>query len=246
MAAIALLHAFPFGPAMFAAQERALTEAGHEVLVPDLLSSERSYRTDEPDMAAMARYVLAFMADAGHQQFAVAGLSMGGYLAMALLRSVPQRIDAVALLDTKASADTEAAARNREAYAERVEREGMAWVPQATLDQLLGETTRETRAAVVERVRRWILEADPQMVAWAQRAMAQRPDSTADLALFRRPALVLVGQEDSLTPLPESLAMAQALGGAPLSEIASAGHLAAVECPNRVSDMLVSWAARLP
>lgn len=246
MAAIALLHAFPFGPAMFAAQERALTEAGHDVVVPDLLSAERAYPAGQADLSVMARYVLATMAEAGHQRFAVAGLSMGGYLAMALLRAASHRIEGLALLDTKASADTDAAVRNRMAYADRVEREGMAWVPEATLDQLLGETSRETRVALVARVRGWILAADPTMVAWAQRAMADRPDSTSELSVFRRPALVLVGQEDTLTPLPEALAMAAALGGAPMSQIPGAGHLAAVECPNRVSDMLVTWASRLP
>ena len=244
MVAIALLHAFPLGPAMFDEQARALREAGHDVVVPDLLSPDRAY-PGEPDLHAMARYVITVMADAGHRRFAVAGLSMGGYVAMALLRIAPSTIDGLALLDTRASADTDAGARARLAYAERVESEGMGWVPEATLDSLLGETTRSNRPPVVARVQKWILAADPPVVAWAQRAMAERPDSTAELQVYRQPSLVLVGEEDTLTPLPESLAMAQALGGAPLSQVAGAGHLTSVECPNRVSDMLVSWAQRL-
>lgn len=244
MVAIALLHAFPFGPAMFDEQARALQEAGHEVVVPDLLSPDRVY-LGEPDLHAMARYVVTVMNDAGHRRFAVAGLSMGGYVAMALLRIAPSTIDGLALLDTRATADTEAGARARIAYADRVESDGMHWVPEATLDSLLGETTRTKRPPVVARVEKWILGADPQQVAWAQRAMADRPDSIPELQVFRQPSLVLVGQEDTLTPLPESLAMAEALGGAPLSQVAGAGHLSSVECPNRVSEMLVSWAERL-
>jgi pimeloyl-ACP methyl ester carboxylesterase len=244
MAPIALLHAFPFGPAMFDEQVRALTEAGHDVVVPDLLAPDRVY-PGEPDLHAMARYVITTMNEAGHRRFAVAGLSMGGYVAMALLRIAPSTIDGLALLDTRASADNDAGVQARLAYAERVESEGMGWVPEATLDSLLGETTRSNRPPVVARVEKWILGADPHQVAWAQRAMAERPDSTAELQVYRQPSLVLVGEEDTLTPLPESLAMAQALGGAPLSQVAGAGHLSSVECPNRVSDMLVSWAARL-
>ncbi|MCB0915890.1 MAG: alpha/beta hydrolase [Actinobacteria bacterium] len=244
MAVIALLHAFPLGPAMFEAQRKALVAAGHEVVVPDLLSPERNYPAD-PDLAAMARYVLKLMSDAGHRQFAIAGLSMGGYVAMAVLRNAMTRVTGLALLDTRASADSDAAARNRYAYADRVESEGMGWVPEATLDSLLGETTRESRAVIVDRVRGWIEAADPGMVAWAQRAMAERPDSLAELQVFRQPSLVLVGQEDTLTPLPDSLAMAEALGGAPLTQISRAGHLSSVESPNKVSEMLTTWADRL-
>lgn len=243
MVAIALLHAFPFGPPIMAEQERVLTEAGFEVLVPDLLSPERNYAA--PDLSAMAHYVTDTMEAAGHHRFAVAGLSLGGYVAMALLRSIPSRIEGLALIDTKATADAEAAAQARLAYATRVEAEGMGWVPEATMDSLLGETTRVKRKAVVDQVRRWILDADPGMVAWAQRAMAVRPDSTPELQVFRQPALVVVGQEDTLSPVPEALAMAQALGGAPMSEIAHSGHLSAIECPNRVSEVLVSWAERI-
>ncbi len=244
MAVVALLHAFPLGPPMFEAQRKALVAAGHEVVVPDLLSPERAYSGDA-DLAAMARYVLGVMSDLGHRQFAVAGLSMGGYVAMAILRNSATRVDGLALLDTKASADSDAAARNRYAYADRVESEGMGWVPEATLDSLLGETTRETRAVTVDRVRGWIEAADPAMVAWAQRAMAERPDSTPELQVFRQPSLVLVGQEDTLTPLPEALLMAEALGGAPLTQISRAGHLSSVESPNKVSEMLTTWADRI-
>lgn len=243
MVAIALLHAFPFGPPIVAEQERQLTEAGYEVVVPDLLSPERNYGA--PDLSAMAHYVADTMEAAGHRRFAVAGLSLGGYVAMALLRAMPSRIDGLALMDTKATADSEAAAQARLTYANRVETEGMGWVPDATMDSLLGETTRVKRKAVVDQVRRWILAADPTMVAWAQRAMAVRPDSTAELQVFRQPSVVVVGQEDTLSPVPEALAMAQALGGAPMSEIAHSGHLSTVECPNRVAEVLVSWADRI-
>jgi pimeloyl-ACP methyl ester carboxylesterase len=151
----------------------------------------------------------------------------------------------LALLDTRASADTDAGARTRYSYADRVEAEGMGWVPEATLDALLGETTRTSRQVVVDRVRAWIEAADPASVAWAQRAMAERPDSLPELQIFRRPSLVLVGQEDTLTPLPDALALAEALGGAPLSQISGAGHLTSVESPNKVSEMLTTWAERL-
>lgn len=244
MAAIALLPPFPFGAETFESQAEQLREAGHDAVVVDLLAPHLRY-PDEPDLAAMAHVVIELMASQGHQHFAVAGLSMGGYVAMALLRSVPSRIDGLALLDTKANADSDAAARSRLDYATRVEQEGMGWVPDAYLDLLLGETTRRKRPKVVDRVRDWIEHADPAKVAWAQRAMAVRPDSLEQLRVFRQPSVVVVGQEDTLSPVSDALAMAEALGGAPLSEVPTAGHLSSVECPNRVSDVLVSWADRI-
>lgn len=244
MAAIALLHAFPLGPDMFKAQAKVLRAAGHEVVVPDLLSPARDY-SGTPDLTVMAQEVVDVMAAHGHRHFSVAGLSMGGYVAMALLRLGATRLDGLALIDTKASADTDEAAANRIAYAAGVEAEGMGWVPAATLEALLGQTTRTSREVVVTKVRNWIEAADPVAVAWAQRAMAGRPDSMAQLSTFRQPSLVLVGDEDTLTPLPEAVAMADALGGAPLTQISGAGHLSSVESPNKVAEMLLSWAEQL-
>lgn len=244
MAAIALLPPFPFGPEPLESQAEHLRDSGHDAVIIDLLSPQLRY-PEEPDLAAMAHIVIEQMGSHNHQHFAVAGLSMGGYVAMALLRSVPSRIDGLALLDTKASADTDAAARSRLDYAKRVMQEGMGWVPDAYIDLLLGETTRRKRPKVVDRVRGWIEKADPTQVAWAQRAMAVRPDSLEQLGVFRQPSVVVVGQEDTLAPVSDALAMAEALGGAPLSEVPTAGHLSSVECPNRVSDVLVSWADRI-
>ena len=244
MAAIALLHAFPLSPAMFDEQARALRAAGHEVVVPDLLTAT-AIGDAQPDLGVLAHHVRAVMSDAGHSTFAVAGLSMGGYVAMALLRLAAHHVSGLALLDTKATADSEVAAKGRLEYAERVAREGMDWVPSATIEALLGETTRATKPEVVAQVDRWILAADSVAVVWAQQAMAARPDSTADLAVFRRPAVVIVGQEDTLSPLPEALAMAAALGGVPVAEIPTSGHLSAVESPSAVSRALVAWADRI-
>ena len=244
MARIALLHAFPLSPEMFEGQRRVLESDGHEVVVPDLLAAPPP--NELPGMSGLASRVVAAIDElAMGGSFAVAGLSLGGYVAMELLRQVPHRITGMALLDTKATTDPEPAAQARLAYAQRVVDEGMAWVPEAALPGLLGETTRETRPGVVAKVTAWIKSADPAAVAWTQRAMAARPDSTAELAVFRRPSLVVVGQEDTLSPPADALAMAQALGGAPLVEIGDCGHLSAVETPGRVSQALSAWAGRL-
>jgi pimeloyl-ACP methyl ester carboxylesterase len=245
MAAIALLHAFPLDARMWKRQRVALTEAGHDVFAPDLLAAGAQANYSAPTMDAMAEWVVGQMAARGHKSFGVAGISMGGYVAMAMLRVAPRRVAGVALFNTKAVADTDAAARTREEFAERVDREGVRWVPTAMIDVLLGETTRESRLAVASKVTRWIDEGDPTMVAWAQRAMAVRPDSTAALAVYRRPAVVVAGDEDMLSSMPQATGMAAALGGAPVSVVGKCGHLSIVERPSRTAEILTSWAARV-
>ncbi len=246
MAAIVLLHAFPLDSRMWESQVEALSRAGHEVWAPDLLAPGMADSFEgPPSIDAMARWVLAESDRRGLHDFAVAGVSMGGYVAMALLREAGHRISGLALLDTKSGADSDAAARDREEFAVRVTGSGLDWVPEAMLDKLLGETTRETRPTVVRHVTDWILQSDPVMLAWAQRAMAVRPDAGPELDVFRQPTLVVVGTEDVISPPGEAAAMSEALGGAPLSMVSGAGHLANVECPGRVSEMLVSWADRL-
>ena len=147
----------------------------------------------------MARDVLGILDRIGVNSAVVVGLSLGGYVAMELVRQDASRIAGLALIDTKASADTDEARANRLRVAEQVLEAGSTVaLARAMLPGLLGATTHDERPEVVERVRGWIEEADPAGVAWAQRAMAARPESFADLASLTVPALVLWGAEDTL------------------------------------------------
>jgi len=165
---------------------------------------------------------------------------MGGYVTMALLRIAPERVGGLVLIDTKAAADTAEARAGRLAMADRVEAEGVGFLPEAMLANLLGSTTRERRPEVVQRVRDMILDQPPAGVAWAQRAMADRPDSFDTLRSADVPALVLVGEEDELTRADQARAMAEALPNALLEVIRAAGHLAPVEAPEAVAEVIAS------
>jgi pimeloyl-ACP methyl ester carboxylesterase len=118
-------------------------------------------------------------------------------------------------------------------------------IADAMLGNLLGPTTRETRPEVVATVRRWIGAQPPEGVAWAQRAMATRPDSLSDITGFGGPVLVLYGEQDAIAPAADAELMAAAArsGGSATSvvEIASAGHLTAVEDPEAVTRALLGW-----
>lgn len=245
---IVLLHAFPCDHTMWDAQADALVAAGFRVIRPDLPGFGR---TAVPDAAASLDHTADAVADLirglGIGSAVLGGLSLGGYVAMALLRRHPQLFTALILADTKASADAEAAREGRRAMAATVVSAGStAPVVDGMLGGLLGETTRTARPGVVAMVRDWVLSADPRAIEWTQHAMMARPDSHATLAGFGGPVMVVWGEEDTLSARADQEAMLAVLPGVRFEVIAGSGHLSAVECPDEVSDVMVDFVAELP
>lgn len=200
------------------------------------------YTERGPSLEDAARDVLALLDKLELDRVVLGGCSMGGYLAMAVLRAAPERVAGLVLIDTKSSADTAEAKGNRLAMAERVEAEGAGdWLADALLPALLGETTRDRRPEVVATVRELIETQPASGVAWAQRAMAARPDSTATLRAAEVPGLVVVGEEDTLTPRAEADTMVDALQNAQFVSIPGAGHLPSLEDPAALGKAIVDW-----
>lgn len=242
--AVLLLHAFPCDSSLWDGQVGAITAAGFRVLVPDLPGFGSSpLPTDPPELDHVAVALAEALDERGIERFALAGLSLGGYLAMALLRRIPERITALMLVDTKAVTDPEPARQNRLAVADRVVSEkSTEFLVEAMLPALLGQTSRSDRPDVVRQVKAWIRNAAPQTVAWYQRAMARRPDSLVDLQHFAGPALVVYGEQDTvLSPYSEQLTMVEALPDAQLAAVAAAGHLSAAEQPEAVAGLMVEF-----
>lgn len=248
---VVLLHAFPMDSLLWAPQRKALAAAGHHVVTPDLPGFGGSpLPTAEPSLDVYCDEVVRLLDHMTVQRAIIGGLSMGGYATMALLRRHPDRVAGIILADTKATADPPGAVAVRRAMAEGVlAANGQQDVVDAMLPNLLGATTMASRPQVVAAVRRWVLAQRPAAVAWAQRAMADRPDSLPDLAAFGGPGLILYGSEDVLSPAPEAQAMAGALtaGGSQVTvtEIPAVGHLSAVEDPAAVSTALIDWLGAL-
>ena len=240
---LVLLHAFPVDARMWDGVREPLA-ARTRVVTPDQRGLGRTPLPDSdrvPTLDDAARDVIALLDKLELDKVVLGGCSMGGYVTMAMLRAAPERVGGVVLIDTKADADTEEASDNRLAMAERVERDGVGWLPDAMLDALLGDTTRSERPEVVARVRELIESQSPAGVAWAQRAMALRWDSTETLRALDVPALVVVGEEDGLTRVEEAHAMVDAVPKATLEVIPSAGHLAPLENPAAVAEAVLGW-----
>ncbi len=242
--AVVLLHAFPLNASMWSAQREALS-ASYRVLCPDQRGFGGSQLGhDDPSLDEVADDVAAMLDARKVETCVLGGLSMGGYVAMAFARRHPDRLRGLVLADTKASADTPEAAANRRRIADEVIEAGHArQLVDEVLPKLLGATTKEQRPLVQGRVKALVERAPQYAVAWAQRAMADRPDSVETLRGVGVPALVVVGEEDELSPPADARVMADALPDARLVTIPGAGHLTNVEAPEAFNAALLEFLA---
>lgn len=187
-------------------------------------------------LEAMAERALAAMPP----RFAVAALSMGGYVAFALLRLAPERVSRVLLMDTSARADTEYQARRRRSLmalsgSGRFHGVAPRMLPNLLHPDRLGDPVLGAEvAAMAARVGR-------EAFVRQQTAILHRPDSRADLAQIRAPTLVAVGEGDQLTPPALAEEIAGGIPGARLEPIEGCGHLPPMEAPGRVSALMRIW-----
>jgi len=176
------------------------------------------------------------------QPVTVAGLSMGGYAAFEFLRANPGLTRALVLSNTRAEADSEEEKQHRNVFAEDARRRG----PDAAMDRLYSNfVTPETAPAIAIEIRSWIMEADPEAIAAALDAMAQRNDSRDLLPLVTVPSLVISGGRDVMMRTTSMRAMAARLEDASFVEIPTAAHLTAVEEPRAWAQALASFLERL-
>ena len=242
---VVLLHAFPLSSGMWL-EQREILGAHCRVITPDQRGFGGSPLGDDaPSLTHCADDVLALLDRLELDRVVLGGLSMGGYVAMELLRRAPERVAALLLADTKASADTPEAREVRLRTAETVEQEGTAQLAEQMLPALLGRTTLEQRAGVAGRVRGLVAAAPPAAVAWASRAMAARRDSFDVLRAVQVPALVVVGDQDTLSPVDTAQAMADALPQGRLAVMPEAGHLSAVEDPKAFGAVVTGFLEEL-
>ena len=175
--------------------------------------------------------VLALMTQLEIEDAAVAGLSMGGYVAFAMLRSAPKRVSALVLSNTRAIADSPQARDARAASIAMVQREGAAGIAREMSAKLLGQSTRQSQPDLEEAVKRLILVNAPDAITAALGALRDRPDSTGLLPSIAVPTLVIAGDEDSIVNITESRTMQEAIPGSTLVTLPRTGHLGNLEAP---------------
>jgi pimeloyl-ACP methyl ester carboxylesterase len=225
------------------------------LLIPGLLDSARLYARQLPElwrlgpvmvadhtrddsMAGIARRILAN----APPRFALAGLSMGGYVSFEILRQAPGRVAKLALLDTSARADTPEASATRRSQMALASGGRFAEVVDAQFLRLVSPARRND-ATLRETNRQMAEDVGWQAFLRQQTAIMGRPDSRPGLAAIRCAALVLVGEQDELTPPELAREMASGIPGARLVTVPDCGHLCALEQPDAVTAALREWLA---
>jgi 3-oxoadipate enol-lactonase len=244
--AVLFIHGYPFDHTIWTHQIAALE--GWCRIAPDLRGMGQS---DAPDLGySMETYAadLAELLDLlGARDVVLVGLSMGGYVAFEFLRRWRDRVRGLVLMDTRAEADTPEARMSRDTSAATAREQGAGAIAEAMLPKVLGASTLAGRQAVVSRVRGMMAATPVAGMVGALAAMRDRPDSTSMLPeLSGLPTLVIVGDEDEVTPPAAASAMAGAIPGANLVVIRSAGHIPPVERPVETTDALLAFLAGLP
>jgi pimeloyl-ACP methyl ester carboxylesterase len=223
------------------------------LLVPGLTCSARLYAPQIPvlwphgpvmvadhrqddHIDAVARRIL----DNAPPRFALAGLSMGGYIAFAMMRLAPERILRLALLDTSARADTPEQSAARHAQIAMTQAGRFAEIPELSMPRYV-HPNRQSDPAVTGAVRRMAEDTGPDAFIRQLRAIMSRPDSRPMLSAIRCPTLVLVGEDDAATPPDLAREIAAGIAGARLVVVPDCAHLSTLEQPEAVNAALIDW-----
>jgi 3-oxoadipate enol-lactonase len=239
---VLFLHAFPLHSGMWQPQIDAFSDR-YRLVAPDLMGFGASDAPDDVSAYSMARYAdqVAGLLDALElDRVVVVGLSLGGYVAFALLDRHRSRLGALVLADTRPGSDSDEVLERRNNQQATVREKGTAPVIDAQVDTLLSDHTKEHRPEVVVEARR-LMDNPPAGFIGALEAMKNRPDSTALLGTIDVPTLVLVGDRDKPSPPDVVRSMHEQIRGSRFAVLPNAGHLTNLEVPDAFNDSLGSF-----
>ncbi|HEY0982484.1 MULTISPECIES: alpha/beta fold hydrolase [unclassified Schlesneria] len=234
-----LVHGFPLDHTMWKAQIDEFSKT-HRVIAPDLRgfggSDGHLYSVSMAQFADdLADLLEGLNAD---RPITFCGLSMGGYIAFQFALRHPRWLSRLILCDTRAAADAPEAAANRLKMADIVTKQGPEPVVWAMMPKLFAPQSAQQRPALVDEVRSTVMATSPVAIAAAHRGMAIREDMTGMLPNLHLPTLVIVGEQDLITPAAEMKSVAEALPNARYEQIPDAGHMAPMENPVAVNQAI--------
>ena len=192
--------------------------------------------TRHDTMSGIAGAILA----AAPNRFALCGLSMGGYIAFEMMRQAPERVERLALLDTTALSDTPEQTERRVKLIAMAQSGEFSSVCD-TLWPLLVHPARHGDVALKRAVFKMMHDTGPEIFVRQQKAIISRPDSRSSLGAIHCPTLVLVGNEDILTPVSAARTIADGIVGSKLHIVQDCGHLSTMEQPDAVTETLRAW-----
>lgn len=243
---VLLVHAFPLNSRMWEPQLESLGDRWR-FIAPDLMGfggSDAPADASQYSVDSFAGDLRGVLDELGVDDVVLVGLSLGGYVALAFLRLHKDLVSALVLADTRAEADAPEVIEKRTTQQGLVGEQGPGALTEGLTGALLGEPTRNKKPDVVAQVR-GLMENPAAGYIGALEAMKGRPDSTPDLASINVPTLVVVGENDTITPPELSRKMHEHIGGSRLVVIPEAGHLSNLEAPEAFNGALAEFLGAL-
>jgi 3-oxoadipate enol-lactonase len=245
--AIVLIHGHPFDHTMWQPQIDAFS-GKYRVIVPDLRGYGKSSlpESGENRFEDYSTDIIQLLNFLGVDHFHVAGLSMGGQLAMEVYRQAPGRVKSLILADTFAGLDTPEGKKARSDGADRMEREGMDGYANESIHKMIKPEHVTTMPDVAAHVMRMMTSTSPKAAATAMRARSERIDYLNEvLPHINVPVLVVVGRRDEFTPVAKGEEMHAAIPGSKLVVIEDAGHMPNLERPEEFNEIALEFLSRV-
>jgi 3-oxoadipate enol-lactonase len=237
---VLFIHGFPHNRELWSPQVTALRDRVR-CITPDLRGFGESDRNPPHSIDQYADDLAALLNALAIRRAVIVGLSMGGYIALAMWRRHRKLVRALVLADTRAGADSEEGKAKRNEMIALAQSSGVSAIADAQINGMLSKSTRESSPALVASVHAMLAAAPAGGVTGALQAMRDRVDSTPSLATIDVPTLILVGEEDVLTPPREAAALHGAIEGSVVEVIPRAGHLSNMESPETFNRALLQF-----
>ncbi len=242
---VVFIHGFPFSKEMWLPQVEALKEQYH-VLTYDVRGHGKSEIGDGQytielfvdDLFGLLDYLKI-------EQCILVGLSMGGYIALRAVERAQKRFRALVLCDTRSEADANENKIKRAQQMQVIKGKGISSFAEGFLKAVFYEKTFQTNPAAIETIRNIIHTNLPAGICGTLIALAARTDSTPSLSQIKIPTLILVGEQDAVTPAYASITMKEQIKGAEIHRIPDAGHMSNLENSAEFNRHLLSFLTKV-
>ncbi len=242
-----LIHGFPHDHTVWDLQVSGLREEA-DLIVPDLRGFGVGKKEYVPDVMGMETYAAdlkELLDERGIDRAVICGLSMGGYVAMAFMELFPDRVKALILCNTKASADDDEAKQGRYKVAEQAFDPGVPVIARAMIPKMLSEKTRKEREPIARTIEMMMARQPEKAVAAAAQGMAIRPDRRKWLENIRVPTLIISGSKDELMDASTAKELQKGITGSDLEVIDGASHLSNIDSPDQFNEVVIRFLSGL-
>ncbi len=244
-APVVFIHGFPFNHSIWSEQLRALEKVGRHSIAYDVRGHGRSPLPRGPVLVDfLVDDLIQLLDERGIKKAVLCGLSMGGYVALRAYERFSSRVAGLVLCDTRAQAETDEGKGKRADSIRFILERGVEPWAKVFVQSLFTKPSFERNLPAIDEVKAMILATPAETIAAFHAALAARTDSTALLSKISVPTLVIVGEQDSVTPVENAQFMAARIPGAHLEVVPGAGHLSCMENPSSFNESLLQFLRR--